>query len=343
MVSVVHLVDEYLPRSQTFIYQYLSRLSASQSIVITRDLSNMHLFPLSKVFELKQPKVIHWLYERLFLRSAIDSSFLDTHYEKICREFKPLVIHAHFGHVGYRALTLKRKLNAPLITTFYGFDMSMLPRRFAWYRAYQKLFQEGDLFLVEGPIMAKMLEQLGCPSNKVIVQPIAIDVTKITATHKSQKNNSSISILMAGRLVEKKGHIYALRAFAQIAKKYPSVELRIVGDGPLKQNINNEIQNLNINDRVHLLGAQDYDRYLLELRNCDIFLSPSVTASNGDSEGGAPTTILEAQATGIPIVSTYHADIPTIVQDGITGFLVAERNVDGLVENLDWLLSNQSS
>ncbi|MGR3293018.1 MAG: glycosyltransferase, partial [Candidatus Scalindua sp.] len=71
-----------------------------------------------------------------------------------------------------------------------------------------------------------------------------------------------------------------------------------------------------------------------------IFLSPSVTAADGDTEGGSPVGITEAQATGMPVVATYHADIPEVVLDGKTGYLSPERDVEALAQNLEKLVSN---
>ncbi len=341
--TVIHLVDDYLPRSQTFIYQYLSKMRAVHPVVITQNPSNLDLFPLNNVAVISQHQWMYKLRERLIMRLAVDFLPLTNQYVDISRQYKGDILHAHFGHVGYRALELRRKTNLPLVTTFYGFDMSILPRRKVWRRAYASLFANGELFLVEGERMAKELNALGCAQEKIIIQPIAIDLSKITFKPRSWAENSPVYILMAGRFVEKKGFTYAIRAFAQIASKWPSVEMRIIGDGPLKKEIETEIAKSGLAKRIHLLGSLDYTAYLAEATRGHLFMSPSVTARNGDSEGGAPTTLLEMQAAGLPVLSTFHADIPNVVKDGITGFLVGERDVTALAERLDWLLRHPNS
>ena len=337
--TVIHLVDDYLPRSQTFIYQYLSKMRAVRPVVITQNPSNQDLFPLDNIAAISQQGWMRKLRERLIMRLAADFLPLTNQYAAICCQYKGNILHAHFGHVGYRALTLKQKTSLPLVTTFYGFDMSLLPRRKVWKHAYQILFAKGDRFLVEGPHMAEKLIQLGCPEDKVTIRPIAIDISKIPFIPRNGDRQSPIRILMVGRFVEKKGFIYAIQAFACIASKWPNVEVRIIGDGPQKGKIIAEIEKQGLLNRVHLLGPKNYESYLEEAKNAHIFLSPSVTASDGDSEGGAPTTLLEMQGSGMPVLSTYHADIPYVVKQGATGFLVPERDVSALAVQLDWLLS----
>lgn len=338
--TVIHLVDDYLARSQTFIYQYLSKMDITCPYVITQNLSNEHLFPLANVALIYQKPILRWLREKVLLRTTLDLPGITSQYRSIIQNAGGTILHAHFGHVGYRSLKLKQQTGLPLLTTFYGFDMSVLPRRAYWQRAYQKLFLEGDLFFTEGPTMAERLCALGCPREKIIVQPIAIDCSKVKYRARTWDGKSPVYILMAGRFVEKKGFVYAIRAFARIVSQWPSAELRIIGDGLLHNELISEIEKLNLHNRVKLLGAIDYQDYLAEADKAHLFMSPSVTAQNGDTEGGAPTTILEMQAAGLPILSTYHADIPNIVKVGESALLVSERDVDGLAENLQWLLLN---
>ena len=92
-----------------------------------------------------------------------------------------------------------------------------------------------------------------------------------------------------------------------------------------------------------MLGFQPYSLLMKEAYKHHIFISPSITASDGDTEGGAPVTIIEMAATGMPIVSTRHCDIPEVVEDGVTGFLAPERDVNGLISNIQWLLKNNLS
>jgi colanic acid/amylovoran biosynthesis glycosyltransferase len=239
----------------------------------------------------------------------------------------------------------------PLVTTFYGFDMSAMPQKRGWRKSYQKLFSQGDLFLVEGSHMREQLVSLGCPRDRVQIQRIGVDLDKFSfpPTRSADLNASpgervrpgeAVRILMVGRLVEKKGFEYGIRAFARILPRFPNAQLRIVGDGKLRARLEQIVQQLGIGDEVVMLGAVPYAVYAEEARRAHIFMAPSATAANGDSEGGAPTVLLEMQARGLPVLSTQHADIPEVVIDGASGYLVPERDEVALSQKLAELLAH---
>jgi len=339
LLNVAHFRSFYLSQTETFIYQYLKNFKRVSPLVFTLNILNNDQFPFSEIHSaLYKP----YFWGNLVSRFGRNILKRDFKMESLIKKFNISLIHSHFGPDGYHLLPLKKKTGIPLITTFYGYDMSMLPKQKEWMERYQKLFRLGDLFLVEGNHMKKGLIQIGCPEKKVKVQHIAIDIEKIPSrlrTPKSQKEE--IIILFCGRFSEKKGLLYALKAVGEVVKSFNSIEFRIIGDGELRQEVDDYIKSANMGKWVKLLGMKSYDEVIRELDSADIFLHPSVTASDGDSEGGAPTIILEAQAAGLPVISTLHADIPEVVIDGRTGFLVKERDIPAIAERLEYLLKNQ--
>jgi len=115
-----------------------------------------------------------------------------------------------------------------------------------------------------------------------------------------------------------------------------------MGDGIKRPQIEALIDKLGIKDNVFLLGFQPYSVLMEEMKNCHIFMLPSVTAADGDTEGQG-TVFLQAQAVGVPVLSTFHNGIPEGVINGKTGYLVEERNSDALSEKLNLLLENPDS
>lgn len=148
-------------------------------------------------------------------------------------------------------------------------------------------------------------------------------------------------VLLVGRLVEKKGIADALEAFSRIISRFPEARLRIVGDGPLRKNLADLSEALGIARSVTWLGLCSHERALQEMEAADVFILPSCTASNGDREG-LPVSILEASASGLPVVSTRHSGIPEAVVDGAGGFLTDEHDIDSLVYALQRLLDDAS-
>jgi colanic acid/amylovoran biosynthesis glycosyltransferase len=126
---------------------------------------------------------------------------------------------------------------------------------------------------------------------------------------------------------------YGIRAVADVLKEGPHLEYRVVGDGPLSEQLQTLIDELDMGDRIALLGWKTQAEIAELMRGSDIFLAPSVTSSDGEIEG-IPVVLMEAMARGIPVISTWHAGIPELVQDGVSGYLVPERNVEALSQRL---------
>jgi colanic acid/amylovoran biosynthesis glycosyltransferase len=233
--------------------------------------------------------------------------------------------------------------------TFYGLDVNYLPKSNpAWYDRYRRLFAAADRFLCEGSHMAQRLEQLGCPANKIDVHHLGVNVRKITF-HPRVWQTGPLRILMAATFKEKKGIIYGLEALGKLQSKFP-LEITLIGDATAeprsqleKQKIMAAINRNHLVSRVHILGYQPYSRFMEEAYQHHIFLSPSVTAADGDTEGGAPVSLIDLSASGMPIVSTRHCDIPEVIQDEKSGLLADERDVDGLANALEWMAIHKDS
>jgi len=341
---VVHINETFVARPETFIYHYVSNLKSFHPIFLAKKFENLEQFPLPRrdIYQVPLKRYTpKWLYYGSLRR------FLGIHIspeEQILRKRKVKLIHAHFGPHGCAALKLRRKLKIPLVTNFYGYDVSKLARDAEWVKRYQVLFREGDLFLAEGEFLKSKLIELGCPEHKIQIQRIAIPIDRITfVPRQHKKKGEKVILLFSGRFVEKKGLIHALSAIKNVHNENKDFEFRIIGDGALKPAIETFIQEHQMSDYVKLLGFLSYSDYLRELQRSDIFIHPSVIAEDGDSEGGAPTSILEAQAAGLPVLATYHADIPNIVVPGKSALLSKERDVRGLADNIRYLLENQDS
>lgn len=339
MKTVVHIKYSYLPLSETFIYQIIKSLSKYRAMVVSLEQKNFEFFPYSDVyfpvtFREKALNIVIQKATRILPFPYRYTPF----YDKIVKKFHPVLIHAHFGMEGVQSLFLKNKYKIALITSFYGHDLSVYPRKKYWRKAYKQLFGEGNVFLIEGNNMKSRLLDLGCSEEKIIIQHIGVDLEKLKYKKRIVNEGEKIKILFCGRLVEKKGLEYALVALGKIVDKYKNVQLRIIGDGPLKKKMETLSNNLKLRDYVIFLGSCNYEKYIKELEDAHIFIAPSLTASNGDTEGGAPTTLLEAQAVGLPVLATKHADIPGVVKEGESGFLVPEGDVKSLTEKLDYLI-----
>lgn len=204
---------------------------------------------------------------------------------------------------------------------------------------YKELFSQGALFLPVCKYFKNILIQHGCPSSKILVLHAAIDCKKFRFKERELHANSSIKLITTGRLVEKKGIEYAIRAVAQLSSKYPQLEFSIIGGGPLEEKLKALVQELNIGSHVKFLGWRTQDEVANFLDTAHIFLLPAVTAEDHDQEG-ISNALKEAMACGLPVIATYHSGNQELVEHGISGYLVHERNIDELAEKIEYLIQH---
>jgi colanic acid/amylovoran biosynthesis glycosyltransferase len=199
--------------------------------------------------------------------------------------------------------------------------------------AYERLFRHAELFLPVSRFWRQRLLELGSPLERTAVHRMGIDCTRFSFSPRAPGADGVIRLVSVARLVEKKGIAYALRALAQTVQRHPALEYTIIGDGPLRRELEGLTRELHLNRHVRFAGWRTQDDVVDALQRMQIFLAPSLTAADGDVEG-VPVALLEAMASGLPVLSTIHSGIPELVSDGISGFLVPERNVDALAVQL---------
>jgi len=232
------------------------------------------------------------------------------------------------------------------VASFYGFDVrSLSTKNPVWKKRYRHVFSEIDLVVAMGPFMASELEDMGCQSQKIIIHHLGVDLAHLPYRPRKWDIGQPLRVLISGTFKKKKGIPYALEALEKV-RQYANLEITIIGDATNeesdqveKKRIIDVVNRLNFGSMVKFLGFQPYTTLINEAYNNHIFLAPSITANDGDTEG-IPMTIVEMAASGMPIVSTWHSDIPVIIQHGKTGWLVEERSVDELASCLHFLIAN---
>jgi colanic acid/amylovoran biosynthesis glycosyltransferase len=269
--------------------------------------------------------------------------FLNTFYYSISfLEEKGIydVVHCHFGHLGIIGNQLKNigAFEGKICTTFHGWDMTEF-LTMSDSLVYRQLFDEGSLFLPISNHWQQKLVDMGCQKQKIKVHHMGIDCKKFTYISRENTNKRPVTIITVARLVEKKGIEYALRAIAIAHQQTQSFQYQIIGDGPLRGELEALSTHLGIGHRVKFLGGQPQEYIIQMLNTSNFMLAPSVTSRSGDQEG-IPVVLMEAMATGLPILSTMHSGIPELVEDGVSGFLVPERDVNALADKIIYLIEN---
>lgn len=245
---------------------------------------------------------------------------------------KPDIVFAEYGITGVKVLPICKKLNIPLVVIFHGADAHQKEVIDSYGKEYKTLFNYAHSIIAVSKFMGQKLVELGCPKQKIVWTPCAPHDAFFDIINKV-KEKKFISI---GRFVEKKSPQSTLQAFAKLIEKHPDSHLDFFGSGELLKTSKDLAKSLNINQSVTFHGAQSPDILRNYMSNALAFLQHSVTASNGDSEG-TPVAVLEAGAASLPVITTFHAGIPDVVQNNVTGFLVKEYDIDGMVEKMNLL------
>jgi colanic acid/amylovoran biosynthesis glycosyltransferase len=330
----VHLVTPFLFPTGSWIYDQIRLLRRYDALVATSALENTESFPWPFVTVIPSPPGSR----RGYLSPSASHAAI-TRFVQLSRVLKDAsVAHAHFGPEGFNASFLSKLTRTPLIVSFYGYDLTQLPTKFrVWRHRYRRLFGRAAAVLVEGTQMHTTLLELGCPPEKAIVQKLGIDVSAIpfTPRHATQTPR----LLVAASFREKKGIPYALEAVANVRRGGLDARLTLIGEGPDAAEIEATINRLNLQEIVVRRPYVSHAELVAEYASHDILLQPSVTARDGDSEGGTPVTIIEAAASGMPIVATNHCDIPEVVVDGRGGILVPERNASAVADAIRELIT----
>ncbi|WP_244818016.1 glycosyltransferase [Caballeronia sp. Lep1P3] len=248
------------------------------------------------------------------------------------------VVIAHFGPIGVRAMYLQEAglLTGPIATVFHGADMSEQAIVDHWLPHYRRLFQVSPLLLPISDLWRERLIQWGAPASRTKVHHIGVDLDQLTAKSCNLPVHRPLKVLSVARFTEKKGLAYAIAAVRDC--EHP-IEFNIIGYGPLESDLR-QIASSSTN-KINFLGKRTHEQVFDELQNADVFLLPSVVATNGDMEG-IPVSIMEAMALGVVVVATRHSGIPELVTDGVTGILVEERSSGDIVEALCAIVENRA-
>lgn len=346
-LQVVHSCSTWLAQTETWLHTEVVRLPASDvtPFVVCERTANLDQFPVENLYCLGGPTT--WR----FWRDKVPTKFgMRRHSQflvETARAVKADLVHSHFGPYGWRDVPAVRRLGAKHVVSFYGYDVGKLPStRPVWRNRYGQLFAAVDAVLCEGPFMARSIQNLGCPPQKIRVHHLGILLDKIHFRPRRWEPHSALRILLAATFTPKKGLPDALAALAIVKDRLP-LQITIIGDArndPTqlreKDLILKAVKQTNLAEVTTFLGFQTHARLIDEAYRHHIFISPSMTAADGDSEGGAPITILEMAASGISVISTQHCDIPEVLGPPGLFLLAVERDITGIADRILWLAEN---
>jgi len=343
-IPVAIYVKEFLPLSQTFVYRQLKGVAPEfKPAVICKFRNNEDIYPYEEVIHRNDPLESSLFQFLRVIKGYNDSASIFNYifWKNVLKKKKCRMIHAHFGPNGITIAPLAEALGIPLIVTFHGYCISKLTRNKSYLAKLKKLFNKAALIITASEKFRKDAVELGCPLEKTVTHYIGVPVEQFKFRERVLSPNMPVIFLQVSNFVEKKGHVYTLQAFKKVLDANYNCRLRFVGDGETKANCKRLCGELGIADYVEFLGSRPMNEIPQIMDEADVFVHHSVTASDGNTEA-TTLTIAEAMSSGMPVLSTWHGGIPEEVEDGKSGFLVEERDVDAYAAKWIELLSNPS-
>jgi colanic acid/amylovoran/stewartan biosynthesis glycosyltransferase WcaL/AmsK/CpsK len=325
--------DQFVGRTTNWLYDHLRFVPRYVPFVLSDALMNRDEFPELEAWRVAPSTLSRRLWRRLTRARVFP---LDVW--KIKR-LQPCLLHSHFGYVAAEDLELAQALGIPWVVSFYGADVYQLGRLEKWRATYRSIFTHVDRVLALGPVMARHLEQLGCPRERIAIHPLGVDVNDLPNTPRRLKRGEPLRLLFAGTFREKKGIRYVIEATALVRRAGGNISLVIVGDvsskpgdQETKEGVLQLIRQLDLESIVTHHSFLPFRQLIDIALHSHVFVAPSVTAENGDAEG-TPFVLQQMMATRMPAIATVHSDIPFLFGEH-DSLLVPERNVDAIADRI---------
>ncbi len=247
------------------------------------------------------------------------------------------IILCHYGPNGnFAALMKELGVQGKLVTMFHGYDIRRGIE--GGGEIYAPLFKQGDCYLSISDYNYEHLVAFGAPVDKIRGHPVGIDLERYAYFARNRPAKGPVKILTVGRLVKEKGLFYGLEAIHQlvIERGCADIEYYILGDGPQREDLEAMARKLRIKDKVHLMGPQTQEAVIRILRESHLFFLPSIAEA-------LPVVLMEAQATGLPVVATDVGSVAQVMSDHQSGCIVPARDSKAMADKLEQLIHHPES
>lgn len=332
--------DWFVGRTTNWLYDHLRCVPRYTPLVLCDVLLNRDEFPELTAW------CLNWNFTRRIWRRLTGERLYPGEWRRLKR-LAPRVLHSHFGSIAVQDCALQQTLEVPWLVSFYGADayQGLQAER---QQRYARVFDTATRVLALGPVMAARLQQLGCPPEKIVVHPLGVDVEHPPSQPRILKPGEPLKVLFAGTFREKKGVPYVIEAAALARRAGIRLELHLVGDKgrkagdqEIKDTVFRQIRHLGLDDIVtHHSYLRFQELCTLALRS-HVFVAPSVTAADGDAEG-TPFVLQQMMATGMPVIATWHSDIPYVFGEH-QHLLVPERDAGAIADRLQRYVDDPDS
>ncbi len=334
MPTVASYCTTFLKPEMRHIYRQVTGLRRYKTFVLTRERTEAERYPFDDVETL--PRARKNFAKRFWLKYV--RRLPPVHYRGELQvvikalERRPAdLMHVYFGHTGVHLLPFIKEWNRPTVVSFHGMDIQPRPQQPGYDEMMRELLRVLPLVLARSRSLFDALEAWGCPRGKLRLNRTGIPLDAFPYSERAIPENGRWQFVQACRLIAKKGLKTAMQAFASFHSFNPETRFVIAGDGPMKEPLAELARQLGIQNAVELRGFLDQQALAKLFAESHVFMHPSEMTSDKNQEG-VPNSMLEAMATGLPVLATDHGGIPEAVSHGISGLLVPERDHEALMQ-----------
>lgn len=343
---VASYVPVYCRPEMRHVHRQITGLTGWRAHVISQRRENAGDFPLPDGSLTILPKYRWRFFRRLWFTQLCQTPWPASAGEvdavlAAARSSGAKLIHIYFGHMALHWLPLLRVSPLPVVVSFHGADAGVDMIRPKHRRMMHEVFARAAMVLARSEALLDDLAALGCPRGKLALNRTGIPMEEFALVARATPPDGRWRILQGGRLIAKKDHATTLAAFVRVRAAFPLARLRVAGEGPMLGELQALAASLGVTDAVDWLGFLGPEAMRTELAAAHVFVHPSVTGPDGNREG-VPNAMLEAMATGLPVVATRHGGIPEAVTHGESGLLIDEGDANGLAEAVCGLLADES-
>jgi colanic acid/amylovoran biosynthesis glycosyltransferase len=332
--TVASYCTTFLKPEMLHIYRQVTGLQRYETFIVAKERTSAERFPFPDIemvprkprknfirrFWLKHVRHLPALYYRGEMQGMM----------KIFRRRRADLMHIYFGHTGVHLLPFIKGWGKPCVVSFHGADVMPREHQPEYDAQLRELLRVTPLVLARSLSLARRLEDLGCPPEKIRLNRTGIPLADYPLRDRRAPEGGEWHFVQACRLIPKKGIATALKAFAGFHREYPRARFTLAGEGPMKREIEELARTLGIAGAVELRGFLSQADLARLYGEAHFFVHPSEMTADQNQEG-VPNSMLEAMATGLPVLATLHGGIPEAVQSGATGLLVPERDDAGLL------------
>lgn len=350
---VISVCGTYLKPEMRSIYRQIIGLTRIRTLVYAQSIENRSLFPFEAVT--KMTKLHHRTKGNFLLRFWYKYVIRQwpppiriNKYVGPCHPYDmperlsadaPDLVHIYYGHKAVRFLGMLKDWGGPWIVSFHGVDAAKFLDQPGYLDQLREVFATAQIVLARSQSLLDRLQSLGCPPEKLRLNRTPIPLDHLNITQRPNPTDGHWRLVQACRLIPKKGILTTLEALQTVVKTHPNLRYILCGDGPQTEEIRTRAAALGLTQNVEFKGWLKPEQLEQEYQAAHLFLHPSELTPEADQEG-IPNSMLEAMATGLPIVATTHGGIPEAVTSGTDGLLVPEHSPDELAQAILQILNH---